>query len=163
MDTDSTEHVNIRTLGSADTTTIGNLADTDVKSVHVDLQSFDGTGDGAADSVVVRGTDGDDRLSAGNDGNDQTIEGASVEVSVFGDEAADAIRVEGLDGADTFTSSVAVHGQIPVHFTGGDGQDTAPTTAATRPTRSASHATPPKQPSSQPAPQPPSSTRPSKA
>ena len=125
MDTDSTEHVNIRTLGSADTTTIGNLADTDVKSVHVDLQSFDGTGDGAADSVVVRGTDGDDRLSAGNDGNDQTIEGASVDVSVFGDEAADAIRVEGLDGADTFTSSVAVHGQIPVHFTGGDGQDTA--------------------------------------
>ena len=33
MDTDSTEHVNIRTLGSADTTTIGNLAGTDVKSV----------------------------------------------------------------------------------------------------------------------------------
>src|SRR6478735_7850527 len=125
MDTDSTEHVNIRTLGSADTTTIGNLAGTAVKSVHVDLQAFDGTGDGAPDSVVVRGTDGDDRLSAGNEGNDQTIGGASVDVSVFGDEAADAIRVDGLGGNDTFTSSVAVHGQIPVHFTGGDGQDTA--------------------------------------
>jgi hypothetical protein len=125
MDTDNVEQINIRTLGSADTTTIGDLTGTSVRSVHVDLQAITGTGDGSADSVVALGTNGDDRLSAGNAAGEQTVEGLSVALSVFGDEAADAIRVEGLDGADTFTSSVAVSGQIPVHFTGGDGADTA--------------------------------------
>ena len=98
-----------------------------------------------------------------NAGDREAVDGLAAQTRVSGDEAADAIRVEGLDGADTFTSSVAVHGQIPVHFTGGDGQDTATYNGSDQADEIGSHATPPKQQSSQPAPQPRSSTRPSKA
>ena len=125
MDLDTLEHVSLRTLGGADIVTADDLAGTDVKTFDVDLQAITGTGDGSADSVVVRGTDSADSLKLVNVGDREAVDGLAAQTRVSGDEAADAIRVEGLDGADTFTSSVAVHGQIPVHFTGGDGQDTA--------------------------------------
>src|SRR6476469_4422149 len=125
MDLDTLERVSLRTLGGADIVTADDLAGTDVKTFDVDLQTITGTGDGSADSVVVRGTDAADSLKLVNSGDRAAVDGLAAETRVFGDEAADAIRVDGLGGNDTFTSSVAVHGQIPVHFTGGDGQDTA--------------------------------------
>jgi Ca2+-binding RTX toxin-like protein len=124
MDLDTLERVSLRTLGGADIVTADDLAGTDVKTFDVDLQTITGTGDGSADSVVVRGTDAADSLKLVNSGDREAVDGLAAETRVFGDEAADAIRVDGLGGNDTFTSSVAVHGQIPVHFTGGDGQDT---------------------------------------
>src|SRR6478735_4015959 len=125
MDLDTLEHVSLRTLGGADIVTADDLAGTDVKTFDVDLQAISGTGDGSADSVVVRGTNSADSLKLVNSGDREAVDGLAAETRVFGDEAADAIRVDGLGGNDTFTSSVAIHGQIPVHFTGGDGQDTA--------------------------------------
>jgi Ca2+-binding RTX toxin-like protein len=125
MDLDTLERVSLRTLGGADIVAADDLAGTDVKTFDVDLQTITGTGDGSADSVVVRGTDAADSLKLVNSGDREAVDGLAAETRVFGDEAADAIRVDGLGGNDTFTSSVAVHGQIPVHFTGGDGQDTA--------------------------------------
>jgi Ca2+-binding RTX toxin-like protein len=125
MDLDTLEHVSLSTLGGADIVTADDLAGTDVKTFDVDLQTITGTGDGSADSVVVRGTDAADALKLVNSGDREAVDGLAAETRVFGDEAADAIRVDGLGGNDTFTGSVAVHGQIPVHFTGGDGQDTA--------------------------------------
>src|SRR5262249_2353748 len=56
MDYTGLESVNVRTLGSADTVTTGDLDG--LKSVNVDLGAFDGTDDGVADDVVVGGTDG---------------------------------------------------------------------------------------------------------
>jgi Ca2+-binding RTX toxin-like protein len=125
MDLDTLEHVSLSTLGGADIVTADDLAGTDVKTFDVDLQAITGTGDGSADSVVVRGTNSADSLKLVNVGDREAVDGLATQTRVSGDEAADAIRVEGLNGSDTFTSSVAVHGQIPVHFTGGDGQDTA--------------------------------------
>jgi Ca2+-binding RTX toxin-like protein len=125
MDLDTLEHVSLRTLGGADIVTADDLAGTDVETFDVDLQAITGTGDGSPDSVVVRGTDSVDSLRLVNVGDNEAVTGLAAQTRVFGDESLDAIRVDGLDGADTFTSSVAVHGQIPVHFTGGDGQDTA--------------------------------------
>ena len=49
--------VDVRALGSADTITVNDLAGTGVKSVDVDLSAIGGGGDGAADTVVVNGTD----------------------------------------------------------------------------------------------------------
>ncbi len=65
MDFDGIEHVGIRTLGGADTVTVGDLAGTAAKTVDVDLSAFDGSGDAAADRIVVLGTDerGQDRSS----------------------------------------------------------------------------------------------------
>ena len=117
----------LRTLGGADIVTAGDLAGTDVKSLrcrpagdHGNRRRLGRLGRGPRHRL------GDDSLKLGNVG-DREADGrlSQPRRECLGDEAADAIRVEGLDGADTFTSSVTVHGQIPVHFTGGDGQDTA--------------------------------------
>ena len=56
MDLDGIETVALETLGGADTVTVGDLTGTDVKTVDVDLNAIGGTGDGPADTVIVRGT-----------------------------------------------------------------------------------------------------------
>ena len=58
------EGVNVRTLGGADTVTTGDLDG--LKTVNVDLGAFDGGDDGAADDVIVGGTDGDDEFDLGD-------------------------------------------------------------------------------------------------
>ena len=125
MDLDTLEHVSLRTLGGADIVTADDLAGTDVKTFDVDLQAITGTGDGSADSVVVRGTDSADSLKLVNVGDREAVDGLAAQTRVSGDEAADAIRVEGARRRRHVHQLGRVHGQIPVHFTGGDGQDTA--------------------------------------
>ncbi len=125
MDLDTLEEVSLRTLGGADLVTARDLAGTDVKVFDVDLQSSAGTGDGTADTVVVQGTDAPDAMKVASVDGRKAVDGLAAKTRVVGDEAADAIRVEGLDGADTFTSSVTVSGQVPVHFAGGPGEDSA--------------------------------------
>src|SRR4051812_13352913 len=58
MDTNDVEQVNIVALGGADTITVGNLSSTDVTQVNIDLSATPGSGvgDGAADTVIVNGT-----------------------------------------------------------------------------------------------------------
>ena len=81
----------MRTLGSADTVTVGDLAGTDIAEINVDLGAFDGSGDGAADNVVGQGhrraDDVDRRLERGS-GRRRPAE----RVTVAGDEAAPTTR-----------------------------------------------------------------------
>ena len=64
MDVDGTEHVDLRTLGGADSTTVNDLSATDVVEVSIDLAAAIGgnAGDGAADTVNVNGTNGADNV-----------------------------------------------------------------------------------------------------
>ena len=61
MDTAGVETVDFNALGGADLVTVNDLSGTDVGSVNVDLAGALGgaTGDGAADRVVVNGTNGE--------------------------------------------------------------------------------------------------------
>jgi Ca2+-binding RTX toxin-like protein len=124
MDLNGIEHIAVRALGSADTVTVGDLAGTDVKSVDVDLSSFSGDGDGAADTVIALGTDGPDKISVGNEDAFEVVDGLAAETRVTGGESTDAIDVAGLGGDDTLTTTSAVTGTTPVTFDGGEGQDT---------------------------------------
>ena len=56
------EQVNIVALGGADTITIGDLTNTGITQVNIDLSGTpgSGTGDGLADIVIVNGTGGND-------------------------------------------------------------------------------------------------------
>src|SRR3954469_6325659 len=84
MDTDGVETVALRTLGGADTVTVGDLNGTAVNAVDTDL----GT-DGAADQVIAEGTAGDDNIHV------------SGHTQLTG--LAAAVSVTGLDPSDTVT------------------------------------------------------------
>ena len=62
MDLNDIESTTIRALGSADTITVDDLAGTDLKAADVDLAATDGSGDGAADTVIVNGGDKAERV-----------------------------------------------------------------------------------------------------
>ena len=101
MDLAAVEQVNVRTLGGADTMTVGDLAGTGVRGVNVDLSGFDGNGDAAADRVIVNGTDGPDRAVLGTDGTTGIVDGLSVDVRATGMETADTVTAALLGGDDT--------------------------------------------------------------
>src|SRR6185312_1811408 len=70
MDLNGVEHIDFTARGGADNIVVGDLSGTNVSQVNVDLAGIPGTGvgDGAADTVQVNGTNGDDviRLSLRN-------------------------------------------------------------------------------------------------
>ncbi len=125
MDLDAIEATNIRALGSADTVTVGDLRGTDLATTNVDLNAFDGTGDGAADTVVAQGTADADRFDVSTSAGNVAIDGPSGHVAVIGNEAAnDNVAVAALGGADQINAGVGFTGPIPVTIDGGDGADT---------------------------------------
>src|SRR5262249_29536922 len=123
---DGIESVNVRTLGSTDTVTVGDLSATAVKTVDVDLSGFDGTPDGAADTVIATGTDGPDNVSLGNADGKLVVNGLPTVTRVSGGDASllDPVRVATLGGDDTITSTPLVTGSTPVALDGGEGTDT---------------------------------------
>ena len=60
MDLDDVEAIDFRALGGADNIVVGDLTGTDVTRIDLDLRGPNGGGDGAADTVTVNGTQGDD-------------------------------------------------------------------------------------------------------
>ena len=60
MDLNGIERIQITALGGADTITVNDLSKTDVTQVAIDLAGTpgSGTGDGAADTVIVNGNGG---------------------------------------------------------------------------------------------------------
>src|SRR4051794_29575590 len=124
MDTDGVEIVNLRALGGADAVTVGELADTKVKAVDIDLNAIAATGDNSADTVDIHGTSGADRIKVGNADGATVIGGLATQTRVSGGEPAlDTVTVAGQGGDDTLSANVALAGP-PVTFDGGEGQDT---------------------------------------
>jgi Ca2+-binding RTX toxin-like protein len=152
MDLHGVETVNIAALGGADNITIGDLTGTDVKQVHVDLGAFDGSDDGAADTVTVAFSAGDDAIGVDLHAGPEIVNslgGAQVSVDhmgvgdrfvIDGGAGNDTVTASGTGGDDAITiardgiDSVAVFAQggQPVSITnveqlvvnGGDGNDT---------------------------------------
>ena len=67
MDLDDVENIDFRALGGADDIVVGDLSGTDVTQNGLDLRGPNGGGDGAADTVTVNGTQGDDVFGAAGD------------------------------------------------------------------------------------------------
>lgn len=113
MDAAGIETVNLRLLGSADTLTVNDLTGTDVTSVGADLAGFDGTGDGAADSVIVNGTNGPDRVHVTSFGSQVSVAGLQPHVQISGSEPAnDTLLLNTLDGDDSVTVDPGVIGLL---------------------------------------------------
>ncbi|MEJ0074504.1 MAG: Ig-like domain-containing protein [Alphaproteobacteria bacterium] len=103
MDLDGIEHVHFNALGGTDTVTVNDLTGTDVTDVTVDLAAppGSGTGDGAADKVVMNGTAADDTFQVIGGGGAVVIGGLGTLLTVLGAEAADSVQTVGNGGTDT--------------------------------------------------------------
>jgi Ca2+-binding RTX toxin-like protein len=127
MDLNGVEHIQVNALGSADTITVNDLTGTDIKQVAVDLAGTPGSGqgDGAADSVTVNGTAGDDHITVVTSGASVVVNGLAAKVTIAGAEGAnDSLTVIGLAGNDTINASALNPGQINLTINGGAGNDT---------------------------------------
>ena len=123
-DFDGIEHVLVRALGGADTITVNDLAGTGTKTVDVDLGAIIGGGDGAADTVIARGTENPDRLNVTSPDGRLLVGGLAAQTRVTGgEEALDDLVVAMLGGADTFTVAVGTPGSNPVSVDGGADAD----------------------------------------
>jgi hypothetical protein len=71
MDTDGVERVDLNALEGTDTVTVNNLSGTDVTQLNVNLAGAIGgtSGDNAADSIIVKGTNGNDGINVSGSGN----------------------------------------------------------------------------------------------
>jgi Ca2+-binding RTX toxin-like protein len=128
MDLNGIEALNLSTLGSADTVTVGDLTGTDLTKANIDLSGVPGSGagDGAADTVTVDGTDGADNVDVSQAGGGILVSGLSTDVQVSGAESTnDNVDVNTLGGDDTITSGLGISGPAAVNVDGGDGNDTA--------------------------------------
>jgi Ca2+-binding RTX toxin-like protein len=127
MDLNGVEHIQLATLGGADTVTVNDLTGTDAKQVAIDLSGTAGSGqgDGVADTVNVNGTAGDDHISVVSSGSSVVVNGLSAQVTVKGfDAGIDSLVVNGLAGNDVIDASAVHAGQVSLTLNGGDGNDT---------------------------------------
>ena len=105
---------------------VNDLTGTDVTQVNLDLSATPGSGqgDGAADTVTVNGTAGDDTVTVASSGASVVVNGLAAKVTVAGAEGAlDSLTVNGLGGNDTINASGLKAGQVNLTINGGDGDD----------------------------------------
>ncbi len=78
------EHIQLNAAGGADNITVNDLTGTGVTQVAIDLSAGPGskTGDGAADTVTVNGTAGDDNIKVVNSGGSIVINGLAAQVTI---------------------------------------------------------------------------------
>src|SRR4030095_4774722 len=100
------------------------VSGTDLTEVNVDLAGAGGGGDGAADAVVVNGTNGDDFIPVVGDANSTAVSGLAAQVNIVGAEAAnDRLSVNTLAGDDVMDASGVAGGAIQLTADGGAGND----------------------------------------
>jgi Ca2+-binding RTX toxin-like protein len=127
MDVNGTEQVNVAALGGADTITVGDLTGTGVTAVNLDLAApaGSGVGDGAADTVIVNGTNAADNINIVGSGTSVSVLGLPAQVNITGAEGAnDSLVVNALGGDDGITASTLPAGIINLTVDGGAGNDT---------------------------------------
>jgi Ca2+-binding RTX toxin-like protein len=126
MDLNGIEHIQLATLGGADTVTVNDLTGTDVKQVAIDLSGTPGSGkgDGAADTVAINGTAGVDTISVVGSGSSVVVNGLAAQVTVNGiDATLDQLVINGGAGNDVINASGLHAGKVNLTLNGGDGDD----------------------------------------
>jgi Ca2+-binding RTX toxin-like protein len=126
MDTNGVETIDVNALGGADTVRLGDLTGTGVTQVNIDLGSpaGSGTGDGAADTVIVSGTRHDDFIAVSGAAGQADVLGLAATVHIAGAEAAnDRLVVQALGGDDVVDASALGADAIQLTADGGDGND----------------------------------------
>jgi Ca2+-binding RTX toxin-like protein len=127
MDLNDLERIDLNTLGNTDTTIVNDLSGTDLVEMNVNLAGTIGgtAGDGAADVVIVNGTNGDDIIDVVGAGTSASVLGLSARVNITGSEGAnDSLVINALGGDDGVTATTLPAGVIKLTVDGGAGDDT---------------------------------------
>jgi Ca2+-binding RTX toxin-like protein len=125
MDLDDVESIDFRALGGADNMVVGDLAGTDMTGIGLDLRGPNGGGDGAADTVTVNGTNGDDVFGAAGDAAGINVFGLQAAVRIFFQEQAnDRLTLNALGGNDVVNATSLEADGIQLAMNGGLGNDT---------------------------------------
>jgi Ca2+-binding RTX toxin-like protein len=124
MDLDDVEEIDFRALGGADDVVIGDLSGTDMTQIGLDLRGPNGGGDGAADTVTVNGTNGNDVFGAAGDAGGVNVFGLQAAVDIFFQEVAnDRLTLNALGGDDTIDATSLEADGIQLTMNGGLGND----------------------------------------
>jgi Ca2+-binding RTX toxin-like protein len=126
MDLNGVEGIDLNALGGVDTVTVRDLTGTDLTQVNVNLAgTLGGTaGDGAADTVAVLGTSGDDAIVVVGDASGVSVLGLPVQVNITGAEAGnDRLLVGAGDGDDAVDATGVQAGAIGLTLDGEAGDD----------------------------------------
>jgi len=117
MDLDGIEAIDVRALGGTDDVTVNDVSGTDLKRVDVDLSAAIGgsTSDGAADTVTVAGTKGDDSIAAFANGSAIDVSGLAAFVRItHADPASDKLIIDPVTGNDNVSVDPALAALIQV-------------------------------------------------
>ncbi len=124
MDLNDVEGIDFRALGGADEIVVGDLSGTDMTQIGLDLRGPNGGGDGAADSVTVTGTNGDDVFGAAGDAGGINVFGLQATVNIFFQEQAlDRLTLNALGGDDVINATSLEADGIQMTMNGGLGED----------------------------------------
>jgi len=126
MDLNEVEGIDFSARGGADNIVVNDLSGTDVTEVNINLESTPGSGvgDGAADTITIYATSGDDVVLVFGDAGGVSVLGLSAQVNIVGFEAAnDRIVINGLAGDDVIEASGLAAGAIQLTANGGDDDD----------------------------------------
>jgi Ca2+-binding RTX toxin-like protein len=122
MDLNDVEEISFDALGGADTIHVHDLSGTDVTKVSINLGVAGGGGDGAADTVIIDATAGDDVITFSNVNGIITVHGLGADITLTNFEAAnDRLVINGLSGDDVVDASGLSGIMLVAH--GGDGND----------------------------------------
>ena len=125
MDLNGVEKIDFNALGGADTITVNDLSGTGVTQVDVNLAANGGAGDGAADTVIVDGTNGANTIEVLGSGTSFSVVGLPALVNVSGSEGAnDTLVIKGLGGNDTISAATLPADVVKLTIDGGTGNDT---------------------------------------
>src|SRR5262249_40119365 len=81
-------------------------------------------GDGAADTVIVNGTNGDDVFVVSGDGSATDVIGGAAAIHITGAEAdKERLVINALDGNDVVSAAGLLADAIQLQANGGDGDD----------------------------------------
>jgi Ca2+-binding RTX toxin-like protein len=126
MDLNDVERIDLNALGNTDRVTVNDLSGTDVTEINVNLAGAIGgtAGDGAADTVTVHGTNGNDVVEVLGTGTSLTVAGLSALVNITTSEGAnDSLVVNGGGGNDVLAASTLPAGVTTLTLDGGTGDD----------------------------------------
>jgi Ca2+-binding RTX toxin-like protein len=124
MDLNDVESIDFNALGGADIINIHDLTGTDLTEINLNLGVAGGGGDGAADTIIIDGTNGDDVVLVFGDDGSVTVLGLGAQVNITGFEAGlDRLIIRTQDGDDVVDASGLGTGSIPLTAEGGVGND----------------------------------------